>query len=87
MNEIKEKIEKVVKEIQKDPKMLAKFKTEPVKVIEQLLGVDLPDALVKNIIDGAMDALKNSGKKDEGKDGKLDMDDLKGAANLLKKLF
>ena len=84
MNEIKEKIEKVVKEIQKDPKLLSKFKTEPVKVIEQLLGVDLPDALVKNIIDGAMDALKDGGQKD---DGKLDMDDLKGAANLLKKLF
>lgn len=88
MNEIMEKVEKIVKQVQKDPKMLAKFKTEPVKVVEQLLGVDLPDALVKNVIAGVTDALKNDGKKD-GKedDGKLDMDDLKGAANLLKKLF
>lgn len=84
MNEIMEKVEKIVKEVQKAPKLLAKFKDEPVKVVEQLLGVDLPDALVKNIIDGAKDALKDSAKKD---DGKLDMDDLKGAANLLKKLF
>lgn len=84
MNEIMEKVEKIVKEVQKDPKLLAKFKDEPVKVVEQLLGVDLPDALVKNIIDGAKDALKDSAKKD---DGKPDLGDLKGAANLLKKLF
>ncbi len=79
MNEIKEKVEKLVKEVQKDPKLLAKFKDEPVKVVEKLLGVDLPDALVKNIIDGAMDALK-----DDKKDDKFDLDD---AAKLLKKLF
>ena len=80
MNEIMEKVEKVVKEIRKDPKMLAKFKDEPVKVIEKLLGVDLPDALVKNVIDGVMDAIKDDGKKDD----KFDLDD---AAKLLKKLF
>ena len=88
MNEIMEKVEKIVKEAQKDPKLLAKFKDEPVKVVEQLLGVDLPDALVKNVIAGVTDALRNDGKKgDKEDDGKLDMDDLKGAANLLKKLF
>lgn len=92
MNEIMEKVQKIVGEIQKDPKLLAKFKAEPVKVIEQLLGVDLPDALVKNVIDGVMDALKNEGKaedkKDEKKDdGKLDMGDIADAAKLLKKLF
>ena len=84
MNEIMEKVEQIVKEVQKDPKMLAKFKDEPVKVVEQLIGVDLPDALIEKIIDGAKDALKNEGTKD---DGKLDMDDVKKAANLLKKLF
>ncbi len=84
MNEIKEKVEKIVKEIQKDPKMLAQFKNEPVKVVEKLMGVDLPDALIEKIIDGVKDSIKADDKKD---DGKLDMDDIKGAANLLKKLF
>lgn len=84
MNEIMEKVEKVVKEVQKDPKMLAKFKDEPVKVIEKLLGVDLPDALVKNVIDGVMDAIKDDGKKDDKKDDKLDLGD---AVDLLKKIF
>lgn len=93
MNEmIAKKVEEAINAIKKDPKLLAQFKTEPVKVIEQLLDVDLPDALVKNVIDGVMETLKNDGKadgqKDEKKDdGKLDMGDLADAAKLLKKLF
>lgn len=50
--DIKEKIEAVVKKLMADKKLMEKFEKNPVKVIEELLGVDLPDDLVNNIIDG-----------------------------------
>ena len=50
--DIKEKIESVVKNLLDDKKLLEKFEKDPVKVIEQLLGVDLPDDLVEKIIEG-----------------------------------
>lgn len=50
--DIKEKIESVVSKLLSDKKLLEKFEKNPVKVIEELLGVDLPDDLVNNIIDG-----------------------------------
>ena len=50
--DIKEKIEEVVKKLLSDKKLLEKFEKNPVKVIEELLGVDLPDDLVNKIIDG-----------------------------------
>ena len=50
--DIKEKIESVVKKLLDDKKLLEKFEKSPVKVIEELLGVDLPDDLVEKIIDG-----------------------------------
>lgn len=50
--DIKEKIESVVKKLLDDKKLMDKFNKNPVKVIEELLGVDLPDDLVEKIIDG-----------------------------------
>ena len=50
--DIKEKIEQTVKKLMDNPKLLQKFNKEPVKVIEELIGVDLPDDLVEKLIDG-----------------------------------
>ena len=50
--DIKEKIEQAAKKLMNDPKLLQKFEKEPVKVIEELVGMDLPDALVEQLIDG-----------------------------------
>lgn len=50
--EIKEKIEKVVKKLLSDDKLMEKFERNPAKVIEELLGVDLPDELVNQVIEG-----------------------------------
>ena len=50
--DIKEKIEQTVKKLKDNPALLKKFNTEPVKVIEELIGVDLPDDLVEKLIDG-----------------------------------
>ena len=50
--DIKANIQELVDKIKNDPKLLADFKDEPVKVVEKLLGVDLPDDVVKKLVDG-----------------------------------
>ena len=52
MDEIKEKIEEVVAKLKSDKTLLAQFKTEPVKALEKLLGVDLPDETIEKIVTG-----------------------------------
>lgn len=50
--DIKAKIEEVVSKVKSDPGFAAEFKTSPVKAVEKVLGVDLPDDAVNKIIDG-----------------------------------
>ena len=50
--DIKEKIEELVEKIQKNPALLKKFNTEPVKGVEELVGIDLPDELIEKVVDG-----------------------------------
>lgn len=71
--DIKAQVEKIAGEIKKDPGMLAQFKSDPVPVVEKLLGVDLPDEIVKKVIDGVKAAMVS--------------DKLAGAADAVKKLF
>ena len=60
---IKEKIEEIVEKIQTDKKLRKKFDDEPVAALEELLGVDLPDEQIEQLIDGikAKLALDNIG--------------------------
>ena len=50
--DIKAKIEQVVTKLMIDKNLLNKFNTNPVAVIEELVGMDLPDDLVNQLIDG-----------------------------------
>ena len=50
--DIKEKIEELVEKIKKNPAMLKKFKENPVKVVEELVGIDLPDEMIEKVVDG-----------------------------------
>lgn len=50
--DIKKKIEEIVKKLLADKNLMEKFERNPAKVIEELLGVDLPDDLVNQIIEG-----------------------------------
>jgi len=50
--DIKAKIEQVVSKLLSDKDLLNKFNQNPTAVIEQLVGVDLPDDLVNQLIDG-----------------------------------
>lgn len=50
--DIKEQITKAVEKITKDKDMQEQFKKEPVKTVEQVLGVDLPDDMLEKVVEG-----------------------------------
>ncbi|MBR6522186.1 MAG: hypothetical protein IKT47_05920 [Oscillospiraceae bacterium] len=50
--DIKAKIEELVEKIQNDKDLQAKFKSDPISAVEQLLGVDLPNDTIEKIVDG-----------------------------------
>ena len=49
--DIKEKATELVEKIQNNPKLLKEFKDNPVKVVEELIGIDLPDDQIKKVAD------------------------------------
>ena len=49
--DIKAKVNELVEKIKGNPAMLERFKSEPVKVVEELLGVDLPDEQINQVAD------------------------------------
>ena len=58
MDKLKEMIDKVVDKVKKDPDFAKKFQKEPVKALEDILGVDLPDDKVNSIIDAVKTKIK-----------------------------
>ncbi len=52
MDNVKEKIEEVVGKLKADAGLMENFKKDPVKTVESLLGVDLPDDILKKVADG-----------------------------------
>ena len=73
MEELMDKIEQIVDKIQDSAELKEQFEKEPVKVIEKVLGVDLPDEIIEKIIDGVK--------------AKLTVDKFSGLAGKLKGLF
>lgn len=59
--DIKGQINKIVEEVTKNPNMKEQFEKEPVKAVEKIIGVDLPDDAVMKIIDGVKAKLKIDG--------------------------
>jgi len=71
--DIKAKITELVEKIKNDRELQAQFKEDPIKAVETLLGVDLPDDMVEKIVDGVK--------------AKLTADKLSEGLGALKKLF
>ena len=71
--DLKEKMEVMIEEFKKNPNLKEEFEKEPVKVIEKLIGVDLPDDIVEKIIDGVK--------------AKMTVDNVSKIAGALKGLF
>jgi hypothetical protein len=71
--DIKAKIEEIVNTVTKDEAVKAQFQKDPVKAVEQLLGVEVPQETMDKIVAGVK--------------AKLTGDKLAGAADSLKKFL
>ena len=71
--DVKAKIDELVGKIQKDPAMLKSFQDDPIKTVEKLVGIDLPDEQLKPLVAGIK--------------AKLTAGNLGGKLDGLKKLF
>lgn len=56
--DLKKKIEEAVAKLKSDKTLMANFEKNPVSVIEQLIGVDLPDQQINQVIDGIKAKIK-----------------------------
>ena len=50
--DIKAEINKIVDRIKNDDELLEKFKKDPIKAVESILGVDLPNDIIEKVVDG-----------------------------------
>lgn len=64
MDNIKEYIEKIFNKVTTDKDFQEKFKNEPIKAVEELLNIDLPDEAINNIINGVKAKLTADTAKD-----------------------
>ena len=71
--DVKEQIKTAVDRITKDKKLQEQFQKEPVKALESVLGVDLPDDMINQVIDGVK--------------AKLTVDKVSASVDALKGLF
>ncbi len=63
--DIKAKIEEIVEKVKAEPDFAAEFKANPVKAVEKVLGVDLPDDIVNKVIDGVKGKVSFDGVADK----------------------
>ncbi|MBR4291172.1 MAG: hypothetical protein IKT52_11130 [Oscillospiraceae bacterium] len=56
--EFKEKIEKAVKELLADEKLMEKFENNPAQIVEKLVGADLPDEMVNQAVEAIKAKIK-----------------------------
>ncbi len=71
--DIKAQIEKVVEMVTKDKSLLSQFQAEPVKAVEKVIGIDLPDEIINKVVDGVK--------------SKITVDKLSDTFDAIKKLF
>jgi len=69
--DIKAKIDEIVDKVKNDKNFASKFSSDPIKAVESVIGMDLPDDQIKGVVDGvkakisvdkAGDALGSIGK-------------------------
>lgn len=71
--DIKKQITSTVEKITKDKTLMDQFQKDPIKTVEKVMGVDLPDDTVKKIVDGVK--------------SKINVDKVSDALGGIKKLF
>ena len=73
MIDVKAKINEVVEKVSKVKDLKEKFQKDPIKTVEGIIGVDLPDDAMQKVVEGVK--------------GKISLDKLSGALDSVKKLF
>lgn len=71
--DIKASIESVVNKVKNDPEFTKEFQSNPEKAVEKVLGVDIPDGAVDQVVAGVK--------------AKVAGDKVGGAVDAIKKLF
>ena len=61
--DIKAKIDEIVTKVKSDKDIAKKFKENPVKLVEEIAGVDLPDGAIDKIVDGVKAKVSLDGVK------------------------
>lgn len=63
--DIKAKIEEIVNKVKNDKDFAAKFTSDPVKAVEGVLGIDLPDDQINAVIEGVKSKISVDDIKDK----------------------
>ena len=63
--DIKGKIDEIVNKVKNDSEFKGKFTSDPIKAVEEVIGVDLPDDQIKGIVDGVKAKLNLGGVADK----------------------
>lgn len=71
--DIKGKVEEIVNKVKADKDFASKFKSDPIKAVESVIGMDLPDDQIKGIVEGVK--------------AKVSLDQAGGLLDSVKKLF
>jgi len=71
--DIKARIEEVIEKVKSDKDFASEFSKDPVKAVESVVGVQLPEAQINSIIDGVK--------------AKVSFDKVEGLLGNAKKLF
>ena len=50
--DIKAKVDEVVSKVKDDPNFASEFQSNPIGAVEKVIGIDLPDDVINNVIDG-----------------------------------
>ncbi len=63
--DIKAKIEEIVNKVKNDKDFAAKFTSDPVKAVEGVLGINLPDDQINAVIEGVKSKISVDDIKDK----------------------
>ena len=59
--DIKAKVDEVVNKVKSDPAFADKFKSQPAKAVKDVIGVDLPDDVVNNVVESVKSKINLDG--------------------------
>lgn len=63
--DIKAKVDEIVDKVKNDKDFANKFQSEPIKAVEGVIGMDLPDDVINNVVDGVKSKVNFDGIADK----------------------